>query len=416
MGRIRTFSYTKNRPQGVVDMNLIFNIIGIFIVLLLVFLCSPNRRKIKWKPIIVLIIFELLITWFMLGTKLGSIIINKIASFFSWLISCADEGIRFAFPSAMENQTIDFFFSALLPIIFVITFFDILSYFGILTWIIDKVGAIISKISRLPKLESFFSIQMMFLGNTEALAVVRDQLSVLKENRLLTFGIMSMSSVSGSILGAYLSMVPATYIFSAIPLNCINALILANVLNPIEITKEEDIVYSPSKKEKKDFFSTISKSMLVGMNMVIVILAMVIGYVALTACLNGILSFFVAGLTIQKIFSIIFSPFAFLLGLSGTDAMYVAELMGIKITTNEFVAMMDLKSHLNTLHPHTIAVATTFLASFANFSTVGMIYGTYNSLFGEEKSSIIGKNVWKLLVSGIAVSLLSAMLVGLFVW
>ena len=33
--------------------------------------------------------------------------------------------------------------------------------------------------------------------------------------------------------------------------------------------------------------------MLVGMNMVIVILAMVIGYVALTACLNGILGFFV---------------------------------------------------------------------------------------------------------------------------
>ena len=347
----------------------------------------------------------------MLGTKLGSIIINKIASFFSWLLSCANEGIRFAFPSAMENQTIDFFFSALLPIIFVITFFDILSYFGILTWIIDKVGAIISKISRLPKLESFFSIQMMFLGNTEALAVVRDQLSVLKENRLLTFGIMSMSSVSGSILGAYLSMVPATYIFSAIPLNCINALILANVLNPIEVTKEEDIIYSPSKNEKKDFFSTISNSMLVGMNMVIVILAMVIGYVALTACLNGILSFFVTGLTIQKIFSIIFSPFAFLLGVSGSDAMYVAELMGIKITTNEFVAMMDLKSHLNSLHPHTIAVATTFLASFANFSTVGMIYGTYNSLFGEEKSSIIGKNVWKLLVSGMAVSLLSAMLV-----
>ena len=90
-----------------------------------------------------------------------------------------------------------------------------------------------------------------------------------------------MSSVSGSILGAYLSMVPATYIFSAIPLNCINALILANVLNPVEVSKEEDVVYTPSKHEK-GFFSTISNSMLVGMNMVIVILAMVIGYVALT--------------------------------------------------------------------------------------------------------------------------------------
>lgn len=397
-------------------MFFLLNILGILIVFGLVFLCSPNKRKIKWRPIISLIVVELLITWFMLGTKIGIWVINQIASFFTFLISSANEGIAFAFPSIMANPTVDFFFSALMPIIFIITFFDILSYFGILTWIIDKVGWVISKVSGLPKLESFFSLQMMFLGNTEALAVIRQQLSILKENRLLTFGIMSMSSISGSIIGAYLSMVPGEYVFAAIPLNCLNALLLASVLNPIDVTKEEDVVYVPSKEERKDFFSTISNSMLVGMNMIIVILAMVVGYVALTACLNGILGFFIDGLTVQKIFSIIFSPFAFLLGLSGQDALYVAQLMGIKLATNEFVAMMDLKEQIPSLAPHTVAVATTFLTSFANFSTVGMIYGAISSIMGEEKSRIIGKNVWRLLVSGIAVSLLSAMFVGLFVW
>jgi purine nucleoside transport protein len=256
----------------------------------------------------------------------------------------------------------------------------------------------------------------MFLGNTEALAVIRQQLAVLKENRLLTFGIMGMSSISGSIIGAYLTMVPAKYVFAAIPLNCLNALLLASMLNPIFVSKESDIVYIPSKAEKRDFFSTISNSMIVGINMVIVIVAMVIGYVALTACLNGFLEFFIKGLTIQKIFSVIFSPFAYLLGLAGHDAAYVAQLMGIKLATNEFVAMMDLKGKLNGLAPHTVAVATTFLTSFANFSTVGMIYGTFNSILGGDKSAIIGRNVWRLLVSGIGVSLLSAMLVGLFVW
>jgi purine nucleoside transport protein len=397
-------------------MFFLLNILGVLIVGGLVYLCSPAKRKVKWKPILSLFIVELLITWFMLATTVGTWTIDKISSFFTWLISCANAGISFAFPSVMANDTVDFFFSALMPIIFIVTFFDILSYFGIMTWIIDKVGWVISKISGLPKLESFFSIQMMFLGNTEALAVIRQQLVVIKGLRLLTFGIMSMSSISGSIIGAYLSMVPALYVFAAIPLNCLNALLLASILNPLEISKEEDIVYVPPKAERKDFFSTISSSMLVGIRMVIVILAMVIGYVALTACLNGILGFFIHGLTIQKIFGVIFSPFAFLLGLGVHDAMYVASLMGIKISTNEFVAMMDLKTHLKGLAPHTIAVAVTFLTSFANFSTVGMIYGTYNSIIGEESSTIIGKNVWKLLVSGMAVSLLSAMIVGLFVW
>ncbi|MCY8344357.1 NupC/NupG family nucleoside CNT transporter [Bacillus haynesii] len=397
-------------------MYFLINILGIFIVMSVIYFCSPRKKSVKWRPILSLFIVELLVTWFMLGTKIGGWAINMIASFFSWLIACASDGIAFAFPSVMGNETVDFFFSALLPIIFVVTFFDILAYFGILTWMIDKIGWVISKVSRLPKLESFFSIQMMFLGNTEALAVIRGQLAVLKDNRLLTFGIMSMSSISGSILGSYLTMVPATYVFTAIPLNCLNALILASILNPVEVTKDEDIIYVPPKEEKKDFFSTISNSMMVGMNMVIVILAMVIGYVALTSCLNGILGLIVDGLTIQKIFSYIFSPFAFLLGLAPGDAMYVAQLMGMKLATNEFVAMMDLKTQLDAISPHTAAVATTFLTSFANFSTIGMIYGTYNSLFNGEKSAIIGRNVWKLLVSGIAVSLLSAGIVGLFVW
>lgn len=397
-------------------MYFLLNVVGVLVVMGLVYLCSPNKRGVKWKSILTLFIAELAITWFMLSTKIGSWVINKIASFFTWLIACANEGISFVFPSVMANEHVDFFFSALMPIIFIITFFDILTYFGILTWIIDKVGWVISKISGLPKLESFFSIQMMFLGNTEALAVIRQQMVVLKQHRLLTFGIMSMSSISGSIIGAYLTMVPATYVFVAIPLNCLNALLIANMLNPVEVSKEEDIVYVPSKEERKDFFSTISNSMLVGIKMVIVIMAMVIGYVALTAGVNGILGFIVKGLTIQKIFSVIFSPFAFLLGLGGKDAMYVAQLMGIKLATNEFVAMMDLKGKISGLAPHTVAVAVTFLTSFANFSTVGMIYGTFNSILGEDKSNIIGKNVWKLLVSGVGVSLLSAMIVGLFVW
>ncbi|OAH55729.1 MULTISPECIES: nucleoside transporter C-terminal domain-containing protein [Bacillaceae] len=397
-------------------MYFLLNALGVLVILGLIYLCSPNKRKVKWKSILTLLIVELLMTWFMLSTKIGTWVINQIASFFTWLITCANEGISFVFPSVMANEQVDFFFSALMPIIFIVTFFDILTYFGILTWLIDKVGWIISKVSGLPKLESFFSIQMMFLGNTEALAVLRYQLATLREQRLLTFGIMSMSSISGSIIGAYLSMVPATYVFAAIPLNCLNALLIANMLNPVDVSKEEDIVYVPAKHERKDFFSTISNSMLVGIRMVIVITAMVIGYVALTASINGILGFVVEGLSIQKIFSVVFSPFAYLLGLSGKDAMYVAQLMGIKLATNEFVAMLDLKDKISGLAPHTVAVAVTFLTSFANFSTVGMIYGTFNSILSEEKSHIIGRNFWKLLVSGMAVSLLSAMVVGLFIW
>ncbi len=47
--------------------------------------------------------------------------------------------------------------------------------------------------------------------------------------------------------------------------------------------------------------------------------------------------------------------------------MYVAQLMGIKLATNEFVAMLDLKGRINDLAPHTVAVAVAFLTSICQF-------------------------------------------------
>lgn len=188
-------------------------------------------------------------------------------------------------------------------------FFDILSYFGILTWIIDKVGAVISKIS-FTKVRKFLFDSNDVLGNTEALAVVRDQLSVLKENRLLTFGIMSMSSVSGSILGAYLSMVPATYIFSAIPLNCINALILANVLNPVEVSKKKTL-FTHLQNMKKGFLFYYFKQYVSWDEYGYRYFSYGNWLCSFNSMFKWDFRIFVTGLTIQKIFSIIFSPFAF---------------------------------------------------------------------------------------------------------
>ena len=280
---------------------------------------------------------------------------------------------------------------------------------------IDKIGWVISKVSRLPKLESFFSIQMMFLGNTEALAVIRGQLAVLKDNRLLTFGIMSMSSISGSILGSYLTMVPATYVFTAIPLNCLNALILASILNPVEVTKDEDIIYVPPKKRKGLFLNDFKQHD--GRNEY--------GHRhsrhGHRICRFNLMFERYFGLDRRR-FDDSKDLFLYLQSVripawTGAGRRDVCCTADGHETRHKRIRRDDgFKTQLDAISPHTAAVATTFLTSFANFSTIGMIYGTYNSLFNGEKSAIIGRNVWKLLVSGIAVSLLSAGIVGLFVW
>ena len=53
-----------------------------------------------------------------------------------------------------------------------------------------------------------------------------------------------------------------------------------------------------------------------------------------------------AKLSLQVIFSWVFSPVAFLMGLTGSDVFHVADLLGIKLVLNEFVAFAEYQRHL----------------------------------------------------------------------
>ena len=110
------------------------------------------------------------------------------------------------------------------------------------------------------------------------------------------------------------------------------------------------------------------------------------------------------------------APFAMLLGLPWAEAKVVGGHMATKVITNEFVVMLGVKDQLKSFSPHMTAVLVTFLISFANFSTIGMIIGTLKGIVNEKTSDFVSKYVPMMLLSGILVSLLSAAFVGLFTW
>lgn len=399
-------------------MYFIINIIGILSVLGLAFLLSFNKRGVAYKPLIILFVLQLITTWFMLSTDIGGTVITLVSDFFLWLISSGMSGVNFVFGefAPIDGSTFTFFMNVLMPIIFVVTFFDILTYFGVLPLIINSIGWVLSKITKMPRFESFYAIQVMFLGNNEALAVTRDQLNKMGDKRLLTVAMISMSCVSAGMLGGYLQLLDPKYVLTAIPLNAIGALIITSLINPYTVSKEEDIVYTPSKSDRGNFFDVISNSMMIGGKLALIIAVMLIGFVSLITAANSFLGLIHDDLALENIFGLIFSPLSLLMGVEFSEVLSVGQLMGVKIVLNEFVAMTNLKEMLSGFNAHTEAVASTFLVSFCNFATIGIILGSMQSLFGEKKSRFIAKYTWLLLVSGILVSSLTAMVVGLFVW
>ncbi|KRL79445.1 NupC/NupG family nucleoside CNT transporter [Ligilactobacillus equi] len=407
-------------------MYLLVNALGLLIFLAIGFAFSKDRKAIKWMSIGVMIVVNLFLAWFLTSFSIGRMMVEAAAAGFNSLVDVAYEGVAFAFPSQINTDSKDWFFSVLMPVLMIVPLFDILTYIGILPFIIKWIGWAISKITGQPKFESFFAIEMMFLGNTEALAVSTLQLKQMNKERNLTLAMMSMSCVTASIVGAYTQMMPPSYILTAIPINVLNALIVTALMNPVDVPAEEDTIATiganpetlDANGKKEPFFSFLGNSIIGAGKLILIIVANVIAFVALAKLIDNVLGVVHPWLSLEHILGIIMYPFAWLLGLPFDDAFKMAQYMGMKLVTNEFVVMQDVTKTIGTsaFTEHFRAVLTTFVMSFANFSTVGMIIGCFKGIVDDEKNDYISKNVLYLLVSGILVSLLSAAMVGLFSW
>jgi CNT family concentrative nucleoside transporter/purine nucleoside transport protein len=407
-------------------MLLLINILGIFVFLGFAVLFSKNRKKIHLRAIGVCLALNLFLGWFLLKFSVGRDLIKGAAGLFTQFVDISFEGISFVIPAVSALGRYDFFISALLPILLIVPVFDILTYIGVMPLIIKLLGKALSFLTGRPKFESFFSIEMMVLGNTEAIIVSRTQIEKISPSRNLTVALMSMSCVTVSILGAYMGMMPPEYIITAVPLNVINAIIITSILNPVEVSPEEDKVLKLGESadgtivEKEPFFAFLGDSILGAGRLILIIAASVLSFVALAGVINWLLGFIYSGLSLQTILGIIMYPFAFLFGLEHIEAFKFAQFMGLKLVTNEFVVMGQIgltgSKELLTYSPHFRAVLTIFLTSFANFSTVGMILGCFKGVVDKEKNNFISKHVGLMLVSGILVSLMSGAIAGLFVW
>lgn len=251
-----------------------------------------------------MLILNVALAWFLLRVPIGQEIVKGAVAVFASIVEAASEGVAFAFGDALTStseqintgvQTAVFFSSALLPIIVIVPFFDILTYIGVLPFITKWVGAGVAFATRQPKFESFFAVLMMFLGNTEAIAISRFQIRTFKENaeaRIMTIAMMSMSCVTAALIGVYCTMLPGEYILTAIPLNVINALMISSIINPIKVTKEDDVIASLYEKdqEKQPFFAYLGDSIINSGRLVLIICANVIAFVGIASIINLVFS------------------------------------------------------------------------------------------------------------------------------
>ncbi|MEI1423546.1 nucleoside permease NupC [Bacillus cabrialesii] len=391
-------------------MKYLIGIIGLIVFLGLAWIASSGKKRIKIRPIVVMLILQFILGYILLNTGIGNFLVGGFAKGFNYLLEYAAEGINFVFGGLVNADQTTFFMNVLLPIVFISALIGILQKWKVLPFIIRYIGLALSKVNGMGRLESYNAVASAILGQSEVFISLKKELGLLNQQRLYTLCASAMSTVSMSIVGAYMTMLKPEYVVTALVLNLFGGFIIASIINPYEVAKEEDML-RVEEEEKQSFFEVLGEYILDGFKVAVVVAAMLIGFVAIIALINGIFNA-VFGISFQDILGYVFAPFAFLVGIPWNEAVNAGSIMATKMVSNEFVAMTSLTQNGFHFSGRTTAIVSVFLVSFANFSSIGIIAGAVKGL-NEKQGNVVARFGLKLLYGATLVSFLSAAIVGL---
>ena len=391
-------------------LTLLHFLLALVVILALAWLVSFDRRNIRYRFVLQLIVIEVALAWFFLHAESGLSMIKTVSGLFESLLKFAAEGSGFVFGGMSEKGLAFIFLGVLCPIVFISALIGILQHWKILPIFIRLIGTLLSKLNGLGKLESFNAVSSLILGQSENFIAYKGVLGELSSRRLFTMAATAMSTVSLSIVGAYMTMLSAQYVVAALILNMFSTFIILSVINPTAPQDEPDVKLE-KLHESQSFFEMLGEYILAGFKVAMIILAMLIGFIALISAVNALFSA-LFGLSFQQLLGYVFYPLAWLVGIPLSDALNAGSIMATKLVANEFVAMIELQKVAAEMTPRGLGILSVFLVSFANFASIGIIAGAIKGL-NEQQGNVVSRFGLRLVYGATLVSLLSASFAGL---
>ncbi|XP_038388848.1 sodium/nucleoside cotransporter 1 isoform X18 [Canis lupus familiaris] len=364
---------TSQRPEQLVSFA------GICVFIGLLFACSKHHYAVSWRAVFWGLGLQFVLGLFVIRTEPGFIAFQWMGNQIQIFLSYTDVGSSFVFGEAM--------------------------------------------------------VKGVFAFQTEAPLLIQPYLADMTLSEIHAVMTGGYATIAGSLLGAYISFgIDAASLIAASVMAAPCALALSKLVYP-EV--EESKFRSPEGVEltcgdAQNLLEAASSGAAVSVKLVANIGANLIAFLALLAFINAALSWLgamvgVQELSFQLICSYALRPVAFLMGVAWEDCPVVAELLGIKLFLNEFVAYQGLSQYKQRrlsgaeewVGPKKqwisvrAEILTTFaLCGFANFSSIGIMLGGLASMAPRRKSDF-SQIVLRALCTGTCVSLVNACVAGI---
>ena len=366
---------------------------GIIVFIAIVATFSRNLKAVSWRTVGWGMALQVGLALFILkfevgGVRPGYVFFSKIAEGVKQFLEFTNAGSRFVFGALADPATVErgfgpgngfiFAFTALPTIIFVSAFFTVLYYFGVLQFIVRIFARAMQFAMRTSGAETLAAAANVFMGQTEAPIIVKPYVPAMTKSELLAMMVGGMATISGGVMAVYIALGAdpvAILTTSVMAAPC--GLYLSKILYPeMEEPATRGDVKVAVERTHANVIDAASAGASDGTMLAINVAAMLIAFLAFIAMFDYLLALVSPGLSLARIFAVLFAPVAVLMGVPPADVPAMGDLLGTKLVANEFVAYVKLTTeYREVLSPRSYILATYALTGFANFASIGIQLG-----------------------------------------
>jgi concentrative nucleoside transporter, CNT family len=342
-----------------------------------------------------------------------------------------------------------FAFKVLPTIIFFGGFMSILYYLGIMQKVILAMARFMQWTMGTSGAETLSCSANIFVGQTEAPLLIKPFIKDMTESELLTIMVGGFATIAGGVLAGYIAMgVDAGHLVAASVMSAPAALVIGKIIFPeTEHSNTAGDMTMPELPRGQNVIDAASSGISDGLKLAVNVGAMLVGFIALIAVLDVIFSNldkWIDGMllggkfveyatqselspvrgeysgifpgSLKTLFATILRPLAFLMGVPWEDAGSVGNLLGIKLTLNEFVAFGTLGNYIQNgvISERAIVISTYAICGFANFSSIGIQIGGISALAPERRGAL-SKVALKAMFGGAIASWTTATVAGILI-
>jgi concentrative nucleoside transporter, CNT family len=407
-------------------------LLGIVVLLALSWLLSENRRRVQWR----------VVAWGV-GLQFSVALLLVHVPFFQKVLIFMNRGVNaierasheggafvfgyltggeapFVLKEGFASAPSVFFFGPLMMLIVVGAISAVLFYLGIMQKIVGAFARFLHHTMGLGGAEGVAVAANVFMGQSDAPLLIKPYVSKLDRAGLMCVMTAGMTTISGSLMVVYTSMLnplmPGLVLGHLVTASLISApaaVMIARMMVPAA---------GPVDGETPDMSSEhhgVVDALLAGANdgakVMVNVAVMLVAIIAVVSLVNQILAFlpFEEPLSLQRMLGWIMAPVMWLVGIPWSEAQAAGKLMSLKTVFNEFVAYMALARQpegVMSLHSRLITIYS--LCGFANFSSIGIIVGSLSALCPEKKREIASLG-FKALLAGTIATLMTGAVIGI---